>query len=239
MLKKVKQGSPTPKPKAKVTKNKLIEDGKTWDQDVNARLRASKNRAWFVTLLMSGVAGLSLICLILLIPLKKTEVVTVSVDRSTGYMEVVKTVQKGTLSEDEAVTQANIVKYVTDRETYDPQDIEQNYYNVTAMSSGKALEDYQAIWAQTSTNETPSEKYGFELTKKVQIKNISFLAPKTVQVRFAVKVESAAGVETEHKVAVMTFDYVQRPSKLQEIFQNPLGFKVSKYRVDQEILEGN
>jgi len=107
------------------------------------------------------------------------------------------------------------------------------------MSSDKALLDYQSIWAQTSTNETPSERYGYDTTKSVQIKNISFLSPKSVQVRFAVKVESAAGVEMEHKVAIMTFDYVQRPSKLKEIFQNPLGFKVSKYRVDQEILEGN
>lgn len=235
MLKKSqKKKVQRPKP----TKQNLIEDGKTWDNDINARLRSSKNRAWFIALVMSGVAGLSLLSLLAALPLKQVELRVISVDKSTGYTEIVKTVDKGNLSEDEAITQSNIVKYVVSRETYDPQDVEENFYEVTAMSTDGALLDYQAIWTNSSTTETPSEQYGFDTTKSVQIKNISFLAPKTVQVRFLINVNSPAGLEVEHKVAVMSFDYVQRPTKLEQIFQNPLGFKVSKYRVDQELLEG-
>ena len=148
MLKKSqKKKVQRPKP----TKQNLIEDGKTWDNDINARLRSSKNRAWFIALVMSGVAGLSLLSLLAALPLKQVELRVISVDKSTGYTEIVKTVDKGNLSEDEAITQSNIVKYVVSRETYDPQDVEENFYEVTAMSTDGALLDYQAIWTNSST----------------------------------------------------------------------------------------
>lgn len=233
MLKRKSKGT-APKP-AKTPKEAVLEHGKTWDMDVNARLRASRSRAWLFAMLMAGVAVLSILALLALLPLKTFEPYVVSVDRSTGYTEVVRGVNPGKLSEDEAVTEANIVKYVTYRETYDPQDIERNFYGVTAMSEGNALADYTRLW-DSAAGETPSEVYGFTTTREVAIKSISTLADKTRQVRFAVTEKAPSGETVEDLVAVLTFDYVQRPTKRLELWQNPLGFKVFEYRVDEEIL---
>lgn len=219
------------------TAQDFIERGRSWDMDVNGRLRASRNLAWVVAGVAGAVAALALMCLALLLPLKTFEPYVVRVDENTGYTTIVRGIIPGDLSEDEAVTMSNIVKYVTSRETYDPQDLEENYYEVTSMSAGKALGDYVFLWdGSANPDPTPSEEYGFGVQRTVDIKNLSFLSDNTVQVRFRVNVEEAGGRSEEHKVAILTYEYVQRPETLRDRFLNPLGFKVMQYRVDEEII---
>ena len=85
------------------------------------RLELSRN-AWRIVAALLGlalVAGLALLWQ--LVPLKSMEVVTLLVDKATGYVEVARPLEEGgPISEREAVTQANIVRYIRARETYDP-----------------------------------------------------------------------------------------------------------------------
>ena len=221
--------------KSAAARQAYYEDGATWDADVYRRLQASRDRAWLLAFIFLGIAVLSLLCLALLLPLKEHEAYVVTVDQSTGFVEVTRELDHGPLTQDEAITQANLVRYVTARETYDPPDQEQNYNTVLLMSDDQALREYQQLW-DPANPEQPTKVFGYDVEVDVQIKSINFLNDRTAAVRFLRNRTENTVTETTHWVAIIYFRYVNRPTRLVERFQNPLGFQVSSYRVDQEIL---
>lgn len=215
---------------------RYFEDGATWEHEIYRSLRASTKRAWIITSALLVVTTLSLLSLVLLLPLKEFAPYVVTVDRSTGYVEVTRGLKPGPLTQDEAITQANLVRYVIARETYDPPDLEENYNRVVLMSEGEALEAHQNLW-DASNPDNPAKVFGHDVETKVTIKSVTFLNEKTASVRFY-RVRTERNVEaTTHWVAIINFHYVDRPTRLLERFENPLGFKVMSYRVDQEVLD--
>jgi len=78
--------------------------------------RAFAQRLAIVSVLL-GVAVIGCIwALIALLPLKSFEVVTLVVDKATGFTESPARYRRRPISEREAVTQANIVRYIRARE---------------------------------------------------------------------------------------------------------------------------
>ena len=105
-----------------------FHDGARWERDIYRRLELSRN-AWRIVAALLGLAlvvGLALLWQ--LVPLKSMEVVTLLVDKATGFVEVARPLEEGgPISEREAVTQANIVRYIRARETYDPPALRDNF----------------------------------------------------------------------------------------------------------------
>ncbi len=213
-----------------------FKDGETWDHEVYGRLKQSRARAWVIAAISASVALLSLLALVLVLPLKEFAPYVVTLDKQTGHLEVTQGLQPGDLSDDEAVTMANLVKYVIARETYDPADLKENFRTVTLHSDDTALADYRNLYDRGNA-ERPTEVYAYHTTLEVTIKNVSFLNQYTAAVRY--RTDAQAGDReptTDHWIAILSFKYVQTPTRLEDRFENPLGFKVTSYRSDQEIL---
>lgn len=85
------------------------------------KAKRSKAFAWLITLIFGGITILSLSALVMLVPLKSFEPYIVEVDKNTGYIEV-KTglTRTSNITDQQAVTQANVVRYIRSREGYDP-----------------------------------------------------------------------------------------------------------------------
>ncbi|MCF6319174.1 MAG: threonine synthase [Proteobacteria bacterium] len=196
----------------------------------------SKNRAWIIAFCSMGLALLSLATLILILPLKTFEPYVVTVDQSTGYVEVIKGLQAGDLSEDQAITQSNLVRYVSAREQYNPAVLEKNYDFVSLMSGGKAAKEFQQLWAG-SNPDNPSIKLGRGAYIDIKIKSVSFLNDKTASVRFLREHRENDRVRISHWNAIIEFQYSQKPMRMSDRFSNPLGFQVISYRVNPEVLE--
>ena len=81
--------------------------------------RRRERFAYFVAAagVLVGLAGM--VAGASLFPLKSIETFVVVVDKETGQMDRVAAVQALSLSESDAMIQANLVEYVDDRETYD------------------------------------------------------------------------------------------------------------------------
>jgi len=209
--------------------------GEDWEYETYLRLKQSKRRAWVVAGVACSVAVLSLLALVLVLPLKEFAPYVVTVHDDTGYLEVTRGLAPGDLSEDEAVTSANIVRCLTAHETFDATDYRENYDYVSLCMADQALENYR----RTFTNdhpENPIQLYGYDTTVRVQIKSLQLLTEETAQVRFQT-IKTTAGRDTiDHWVAVLTFRYVQKPTALADRFQNPLGFQITRYRRDQELV---
>lgn len=224
----------------KKAENSELQDyfkgGETWEQEIIANALQSRNRAWLMSFFCMGIAVLSLITLLLLLPLKTFEPYVVTVDRNTGYLEVTKGLYQGNLTQDEAITQANLVKYVSLRESYNPSILRENYEQASLMSSGQALEEYQQIWNGKNPN-NPSIVLGRKAAIDIKIQSVSFLNDKTASIRFQRELKENGQTRISHWTAIIDYQYAQKPMQMADRFLNPLGFQVTSYRVNPEILE--
>lgn len=213
-------------------------EAQSWHQDVNERLRRSRKLAWIVAGVASGCAALGLLTAAMLAPIKTVVPFVVEVDRSTGYTRVARELAPGTLTQDEAVTQANLVNYVLARETIDATDIEENYGRTLLWSDGDAKATYLAQW-QKGTPTSLVDKYPLGTVVAVAVKNVSLLNRNTALVRYLTTLTAPGGklVAEQHWASVIGFRYSDRPLSMEDRFVNPLGFQVVSYRRDPETPE--
>lgn len=217
----------------KLVDQRYYKAGATWEDDTHRSLRRSRTLAWLVSGVASVVAGLSLLTLVLILPLKQFEPYVIEVDKTTGYLEVARALKPGDLSQNEAVTAANLVRYIRARETYDSREIKQNYDLAQLYSTGTASRDL--TWAYTPSNAQSLDKiYGRNVTISVDVKSVSLLNSTTASVRFSTTTRRENSSTTDNWVAVVKFRYTTTPIKNEWRFDNPLGFQVVEYRRDQE-----
>ncbi len=212
-----------------------------WYQDLYQSIRISRNR-WFlvgvVALILTGIEGLALV---FLTPLKTVEPYVLQVDNKSGMTTVLKPLrdnQENVLTQEEAVTKSFIVKYVIARETYDPQDLNRNYDLVRLMSSGDEAGKFNESVANGNP-QSPVERYKTNTARTVKISSVSFLdqKKKTAQVRFMTTEVTRNETKEDYWVAILTFRYINAPMDETDRLNNPLGFQVISYRVDQEIVK--
>ena len=213
-----------------------MKAGDTWDREIFANMQQSRNRAWLLSFVCMGVAILSLLTLVLILPLKTFEPYVVTVDRNTGYLEVTKGLAQGNLTQDEAITDANLVKYVASRESYNPAILRENYDFVSLLSAGKALTEFRALWDGKNPN-NPSIVYGRQISIDIKIQSVSFIGDNTASIRFLREIHENNQIKTSSWNAVIEFQYSQKPLKMADRFSNPLGFQVLSYRINPEVLE--
>jgi type IV secretion system protein VirB8 len=106
-----------------------------FDQDRYIAAQRSKKLAWTVATIASIGAIVSIGAVAALAPLKTVEPFVVRVDNSTGIVDVVSALANTPNTYDEAVTRYFAVKYVRAREGYARQTAEENFRNVSLLSS--------------------------------------------------------------------------------------------------------
>jgi type IV secretion system protein VirB8 len=229
-----------------LVRDSYYHDGARWERDVYRRLAISRN-AWRLVAIVALIClGLGLVGLALLIPLKSTEVVTLVVDKNTGFTEIARPLEEGgPISQREAVTQANIVRYVRARETYDPPSLRDNFELAGLLSAGQASKDLQNDYA-VANPQNPMKVYGVNGRVKVIVESVSFLTegwmnapktPATAAVRFiTVRTDERGTRYEDHWAANVRFRYSGEPMKNEWRWDNPLGFQVLEYRRDQETI---
>jgi len=213
-----------------------FDNGKTWENEVIANALRSKKHAWIITLLSLGLALISTVTLFFIFPLKTVIPYVVTVDKTTGYVETTKELYSSGISEDKAVTESNLVKYISNREQYNPAVLKENYNVISLMSGKQALKEYQSLWAAQNP-ENPSIKYGSKTTIDIKIKSIQFITDKIATVRFKREKRTNDQFIVSDWVATIEFKYSQKPMKTKDRFSNPLGFQVINYRLNPEVLE--
>ena len=204
-----------------------------WDYDANIGRRRRERLAWMLVVASWSVTLLSVLALVLAMPLKEFAPYVITVDRSTGWMEITRGLEPGDLTEDEAITKANIFRYVVARETYDAADVQENFDHVIRASAPAVAENHEDFYSRGNPN-NPVNIYGYDGQITVQIKNVSFLNERTASVRFQTTTIERDRETVDHWIAILQFRYVSRPMTYLERLTNPLGFEVTSYRKDQE-----
>lgn len=211
-----------------------FQDGDRWENEIVKKAKRSRTLAWFVTTIFGAITLLALAALVLLVPLKSFEPYIVEVDRNTGYIEV-KTglTRPANLTEQQAITQANVVRYIRAREGYDPFAIEQNFGMAALLSTGDAARELQEQYSAANPN-NPAKVLGKDKRVLVEIKSVTFSNASTALVRFSTAEKSDTDSIIRHYISVVRYRYTDTPETNEWRFENPLGFQVYNYRRDQE-----
>ena len=231
-------GGPDAPPRTSSPQRKAYYDAAaSWSADVHGALRASRRLAWIVAAAACLVAVLEAIALASLTPLKTVVPDIITVDRQTGYVQEVNGLKSGPMTQDQAVTQANLVQYVIARETFDATDLRDDYHKVMLWSAGDARAQYQTLMQRT-TPDSPLALYSPTTVVSVSINSVSLLSPTTALVRFqTARHEADSSVAAQQSwAAVLAFRYTGAPMSNGDRFLDPLGFQVTGYRRDAETI---
>ena len=213
-----------------------------FDVDLVLEPRLSARRAWIVATAAGTMSILLAAALIMVLPLRETQVFTVLVDRQTGDAENVLRVAPTGIEDQEALKQSLLVAYISDREGYFLPGIQARLESVQRRSSGAAEESLRLLWSKGGGNQAyPPDVYGPGAEVSVTVRRITFLTPTVAQVRFLKTLrKTKQEAVTQPFVATVEFAFEPKTERsLAHVWENPLGFLVTAYRVDAETLETN
>ena len=211
-----------------------FQQGDIWEQEIIKRAKRSARVAWFFSIVFAGLALLSLLSVVLMLPLKSFEPYVVTVDQTTGYIEVKSGLTRpANLTEQQAITQANVVRYIRARAGYDPYAITENFGIAALLSADEAARELQTLYSAANA-QNPTKVYGRLKWVLVEIKSVTFPNASTAIVRFSTNERSDTESVVRHWISVVRFRYTDTPVRNEWRFENPLGFQVYSYRRDQE-----
>jgi type IV secretion system protein VirB8 len=213
-----------------------FDRARLWEQDLLSSAQRSKRLAWTVAAVSCGLTIVSVGAVAALAPLKTVEPFVIRVDNATGIVDVVSALREGPASYGEAVTRYFLGKYVRAREGYARPEAEANFRTVSLLSDGAEQARFAAYF-RGSNPESPQVAYGRSGTAEVRIKTISLLGPSLASVRFLRETRKGEETRTTHWIATITFE-VRPDAKVStsDRLVNPIGFLVSEYRADPEVL---
>jgi len=213
--------------------SRYFTEAQSWEADIARRNRNSRAIAWIIASVMTVIALLALATLAMLVPLKSYEPYMVVVDKTTGFVEVKRPMAEGVVTQDEAVTTFNVVRYVKARETYDPKALKDNFEIAQLLASGDATRELTEIYSPANPK-NPIKVLGMNTIVATTIKSVTFPNNRTALVRFSTEEKSQTNTIVRHWVSLIRFRYTSTPMRNEYRFENPLGFQVTEYRRDQE-----
>lgn len=217
---------------------------------VGDQARRSERRAWMVA---SASLVMSLILAggyFYMLPLKEKVPYIVMADANSGLSSVAQLtddVVNRRISASEAINRSNIAHFVLARESFDVAIINLRDWNtVLTMSSPGVAQTYVNLHAQANPD-APYKTYGRDRAIRVKILSIVLIGggdgvtPKGATVRFQRSVFNkltGQSIPLDSKIATIEFAY--KPNlKMDDQYrvENPLGFQVTTYRVDNDYAE--
>ncbi|QOR05305.1 type IV secretion system protein [Campylobacter cuniculorum] len=208
-----------------------------FEASVKFLVEQSNKRAWLIAFISIALAFLSILAVLLLTPLKTVEPYVIRVDNTTGMVDILTIMDEKEITQNEALDKHFISQYVKAREGYYFDMLNQDYIFVQLLSSPEVAENYRAIYSGENSREA---KLGNSTRVEVGILSIvlgNSNGVKTATIRTNLRTINKNSQEERISTKVITLSYEYQLSQTDEKnrLENPLGFKVLNYRVDEEI----
>ena len=149
--------------------------------------------------------------------------VVVPYDPATGFALPEASVGASSVTANQAIIEAEVFRYVTDREVYNQLDNDLRIRSVLRRSDGAAESGLRQIWNSANENYPPTV-YGPNARLDV--------------VRLRKRLTSLGGTQTGLFTATLLFEF--RPEtrrSIDEVWTNPFGFTVLEYSIRSDRLE--
>lgn len=214
-----------------------LDAAESWAEDRNRAAQRSGRIAWIVAGIAALIAVLEAFALFALLPLRRDVPYTLLVDRQTGYVQALRPLEEERINADSALTRSFLAQYVTAREAYALDQVQENYRKVGLWSTGEARNRYVGQMRGTGAG-NPIAALPPGATIAVQIRSISSLATNKALVRFDTVLTDRGGRPqlAQNWASVVDYQYSDAGMSAEDRLVNPLGFQVTRYRKDAETL---
>jgi type IV secretion system protein VirB8 len=163
--------------------------------------------------------------------------VVVPYDPATGFALPEVSVTASSVTENQAIIEAEVFRYVTDRETYNQLDNDLRIRDVLRRSSGDAEASLRRVWSSENADYPPSV-YGSNSRLEVEILSISRIGPNRATVRLRKRLTAINGVQTGLFTVTLLFAFRPEESRsIDQVWTNPFGFTVVEYAIRSDRLE--
>lgn len=214
-----------------------IHDGHDrWEDELYLSMKRRAQLAYVVAGIGAFIGVMGVAAVMGLTPLKQLVPLTMTVDKHTGLVNVASRLGTLSLDDDEYVTQAQLFQYTRDRETYDAQDQRARLNGVYGMTCGGAAQDLAALYSEANPN-SPMNIYGRQGRVDVRIRSVTLHGERQATLRMTKSARSQPGAPVAERNFVVTMGYEfdrTGTMTLEERWENPTGFCVTNYRLDEE-----
>jgi type IV secretion system protein VirB8 len=163
--------------------------------------------------------------------------VVVPYDPETGFALPEAAVGATTVTENQAIIEAEVFRYVTDREVYNQLDNDVRVRRVLARSDGAAAASLRQVW-NSANPEYPPTLYGPNARLEVEILSITRIGINRATVRLRKRLTSVNGVQAGLFTATLLFEFRPEDRRtIDEVWTNPFGFTVVEYAIRSDRLE--
>jgi len=163
--------------------------------------------------------------------------VVVPYDPNTGFALPEASVGATTVTENQAIIEAEVFRYVTDREVYNQLDNDVRIRSVLRRSDGAAQASLRQIW-NSANAQYPPTVYGPNARLEVEILSINRIGNNRASVRLRKRLTSINGGQAGRFTGRRLFAF--RPGTrrtIDEVWTNPFGFTVIEYSIRSDRLE--
>lgn len=226
-----------------------FKEARSWDIQYSERAKKSEKTAWIVAI-AAGLTTLAMAFSIsIIMPLKTIEPYVVSVDKSTGIVDVISKLDLSSNvineSTQEVIDKYWINKYLINRESYSWNSLESARQTVGILSTAAVQAEYDRYNNPDINPKAPVSLYGYDIAANIAIKSLSFIKSeiidgterKTALIRIVKTENKGSYVASSNWQVTLTFSYFNIPTEQSIRYLNPLGFQVLYYRVDPESME--
>jgi len=211
-----------------------------WEADRQSRMEKSERRAWTVAIAAVVIALIAVLGISMLAPFRQIVPYVFAMDRATGNVEIVNAVNdRSVVGYQELLDKHWATHYVTAHESYLYRLLQVDYDDVLGLSNDDVGREYGKLFEGPNARD---KKLGQKSEIDVKIVSVTLsrdsVGAKAV-VRFSKSVrhtENDATDPPQYFIASMAYEY--KPSMFgreKDLIRNPMGYRVTAYRVDGEL----
>ena len=218
-------------------KPSIFEEAVSWESARQALLEKSEARAWSIVRWTSLLAILAMSALVILAPFYKIVPLTFEVDKLTGQAQLVDLTGPMPMTSTEAMDKHWVADYVRTRERFVWTLLQLDYDHTMNLSDERVAREYRAEYEGPNARD---KRLGPGTDERVKILGVTLPPnePGKAVVRFE-RITRRDGTDVDVGFYVASLSYKYEPpalfSKERNVVDNPLGFKVTGFVVDQEL----
>jgi type IV secretion system protein VirB8 len=209
-----------------------LEVTRNWFTDRYENLQVQRSMLFMVLVVFSATIVMLTASITYIKSTRTIEPFVIEIEQKTGVPTVVDPVTAIIYSGQESVKRYFIWEYIKLREEFLPGYFDYAQQKLSVMSAGDVYSQYRSI---IRSPDGPVAKLGKTGTMTVQLKSLVFINDTTAQVRFRLASSIALNeLNSPDKIVYLEFEFANVELNEDLRYLNPLGFRVTKYRLEDE-----
>ncbi|HDK6220011.1 TPA: type IV secretion system protein [Klebsiella quasipneumoniae] len=218
----------------------VINASRSFESIMLEKEERARKTAWLMAAIGFMLAALAMATIIILLPLKTTDIELWSVDKQTGRYEYMTRIKEKDISTEDALAHSLAANYVKLREGYNYFSLQRDYDDVQLFNSDSVNKDYLDEFNGDQAPDVIFNKAEYVVYIDI-ISNVHAAATApdhlaTLRIKRTIRRIADNSVKTDFWNIRLTYRYLSRKQLTDSQREvNPLGFIVTSYQRDKEL----